>query len=369
GLVEAAVSGVKLCKVDLAEQRVLERNESLNSDEASEGALRGILSACCHGSVAALSVIVSHCKDDEVARQALDLLERLACATGVMEVSSGRDASMAALCYLAAPATGAGEAWSLAPKRKVKVIVSLLCTVHRLGNYLGECWQPCLATLEGLQDAGHGVPEAIERFPSYTQWLSADAMFSAFSALSVMSVETMAQQATRLPDERLPKPQHSSPGLVSSLVGAAARGVGIASASSNTVGVKERMMRSWSGAGTPGIGFPLRLLVQCAGRNITRLGTCWDLVTGHLRVMAKSSEAAWRDFAVKAARDLAVAALTSKETVEASAAADNPKAAIGHDSHPLAWVFKGPATVPQDDSEGAGQGSIVASLTTFTHNQ
>ncbi|CAM9691580.1 unnamed protein product, partial [Discosporangium mesarthrocarpum] len=212
--------------------------------------------------------------------------------------------------------------------------------------------------LDAVEAHGAELRAALGRFVLYTQGLENEALYTAMSALQGLAIMGMAHSATVLPQERSAAnrdrrdkressfQQHqggggSGPGAVAaaaasglvSFVGAAARGMGAAIGGPNPGGDswerdvsdgKERERgRRHGHQSRQGQGHGHRhgeswvstkVVVECAKANSWRLSVVWELVSGHLRVVAKGRGQSMRNFAVEALKDLVMDALLQKSS-------------------------------------------------------
>ncbi|CAM9634277.1 unnamed protein product, partial [Ectocarpus sp. 13 AM-2016] len=240
----------------------------------------------------------------------------------------------------------------------------VLDTLEQAASLLGRRaiarprWSPQSPETELLEVERHcnEVLLAAERLVEFSTCLEDEALYGLMSSLQALAVVDLANTSTVLPQERSIAREReaaqshangaggegrgagaaavaAASGLVS-FVGAAARGVGAAMSEGREVLNRDRDNRNSNNSNNSSEGnsnsssnvnmsakaakggpsevrvhipwVSSRLVVECAVANTWRLPVVWELVSGHLRVVAKAREPAKREYAVRALRELIV---------------------------------------------------------------
>jgi hypothetical protein len=236
----------------------------------------------------------------------------LACKLALPQ-QSALDGSVHGAGGAAAGGAGASTTVGGLTAKNLRAVKMLFRLVHFTGNALGEGWETVIeifdqidhslsrASAPAMEVAAEDVRCAMRRFTTFPVCLEDTALIfltRAYVALSRNLIGT--EQATpRWADEPAPPfpPQGAS--------GSAGPGGGGGSGAQASA---TELSRSTTSA-----AFALRQLVRIAAFNVFRIEVVWDLLEGHLALVAGTRNTVLRQFAVHALADLVIKSLARSD--------------------------------------------------------
>ena len=270
--------------------------KNVNSESILES-LKTIFERTSDGILDACRIILSHSDDSGLLRRTLSMVSELAIICGLTGQMRLCDASISTLCKCTVPrwhghdaSPQKGISTQIIKWRHVQAVIRLMQVIHTLADHIVE-WEMILDSFEQISatiKSSEGVEQedvsaldlekisnCLERFKSYSVYLSDAQLFKTTSSFVAVSLNGLAVGASV--QGRPSSPRQST----------------------NETDNHESLNMSYS----------LQSLLDIVKYNAYRISVIWQLVTSHLKMIASMKGGRTRKMAVNATKEIIIAAL------------------------------------------------------------
>ncbi len=245
-----------------------------------------------------------------IVRRSLNILSETALSSGILGLRRPCEVIISSLCKFTVPRwhgqemlqpEQAASSTDLVRWRHVAAFIRLVQIIHVLADSISD-WDTIVDTMEqlvratltmGVSDGDVSLSEiekifqGIERFKSYTIFLSDDALVKLMTSLVALSINNLAGPTPRAKKgtSGAPKKSKSIPSNIAKF----------------TLSAPSYMQEAIL---LGEVNFSLQAAVEITKRNTHRISTVWQMVSSHLRMIASLKSSSIRSIAVAATQDI-----------------------------------------------------------------
>ena len=245
-----------------------------------------------------------------IVRRSLNILSETALSSGILGLRRPCEVILSSLCKFTVPRWHGQEmlqpeqtasSTDLVRWRHVAAFIRLVQIIHVLADSISD-WDTIVDTMEqlvratltiGVSDGDVSLSEiekifqGIERFKSYTIFLSDDALVKLMTSLVALSINNLAGPTPRgkKGSSGVPKKSKSIPSNIAKF------NLSAPSYMQEAILLGE-------------VNFSLQAAVEITKRNTHRISTVWQMVSSHLRMIASLKSSSIRSIAVAATHDI-----------------------------------------------------------------